>query len=290
MTGELSRVDPEETDENVVESQEAIKKEGVPVISIYLVRHGETGKDKTDPKRTLTENGVHQVEAATERIVNQMISEAALGTEVDDEARRDILKVIKFRLYDSGTTRTQEQISLERDKLLAMGVPEENIYLPQSYYDYVGEERTSGPGIHKRLEGVIGMDEAVDYRKKIGDSEYQQAIGATDEITAWALTPKEEIPAGVETYSDVQSRVTTNIAKLEKIIPYLARKNERIVIIANSHASNVTIASANILGMEDLREIGQAGNVEGVKMTFLKDGSRKVEPFGEGYERKVGGN
>jgi len=290
MNGEIPRVGPEETGGNAIESQEALKKESIPVISIYLVRHGETGKDKTDPKRTLTENGVRQVETVTERIIDQLISEAASGAEVNEEAKKDILKSIHFRLYDSGTTRTQEQISLERAKLLAMGVPEGNIYLPQSYYDYVGEEHSSGPGIPKRLEGIMGIDEATDFRKKIGDSEYQKAVGAADEVTAWALTPEEEIPTGVDTYRDVQSRVAANIAKLEKVMPYLARKKERTVIIANSHASNVTIASVNILGMEDIRELGQAGNVEGVRMAFLKDGSRKVEPFGANYESRVGGS
>lgn len=290
MGEEFPKFGLEETGENATEDQETIEKESEPIISIYLLRHGETGKDKTDPKRTLTENGVHQVEAATERIVDQLISDAHPDSEVDDETKKEILESIHFRLYDSGTTRTQEQISLERAKLLEMEVPEENIYLPQSYYDYVGEKRSSGPGIPKRLEGVIGMDESPGFREKIADPEYQRAVGASDEITSWALTPEEELPPGVESFQNVKSRVAASIEKLENVIPYLARKNERIVIIANSHASNVTIASANILGIRDLRELGQAGNVEGVKMTFSKDGSRKVEPFGENYESKVGRN
>lgn len=269
-------------------STEKRSLENVPPISVFLIRHGETGKDKTNPKRALTGRGEEQVKTATRDAVEQIISEACEGEELDDDSRRELLTQLKFRLYDSGTTRTLQQIDIEREVLISMGVPEANIYLPDSYYQYKEQDFASGPGIPRRLEGVAGLDEHSDFRQKIGDPEYQAAVGATDEVLAWALTPEEEIPEGVSTPTGLREKVDRNLAQLKRIAPMLAKRDDRTVVIANSHASNVTMATAEALGIEDISDLGMAGNAEGVRMSFYADGRSTARAFGEDYEQKTG--
>lgn len=276
--------------EGNIEVKEVLKPENMPVLSIYVLRHGETGKDKTNPKRALTETGEQQVREATINAVKQVIGEAFPdGSELnfDNDEIKEVLSQLKFRLYDSGTTRTQQQIALEKDVLVSLGVKEENIYLPQGYYDYIGSEEKSGPGVAARLEGVQGIDEAAEFRSQISSPDYQAAVGASDEVMAWALTPDEEIPEGVDTFGDVARRVDTNLQSLRHITPRLAQNGQRMVILANSHASNVTIAAARVLGVEDPRQLGQADNAEGVRLAVYQDGTQKAEPFGANYENKM---
>ena len=180
-------------------------KSNKPVLSVLLLRHGESAKDKTDPRRGLTDLGVSQVEEATHKLINQIIAEERpdfvdFG---DVEKRRTVFSEmapnISLRLYDSGTDRTLQQVQVERRVFEEMGAA--RIYVPQSVivYDIATQNRphqlgelATGRGVPGRLEGIAGVDQDKSgFRQKIADTEYQKKLGASDELVAWALSPDD---------------------------------------------------------------------------------------------------
>lgn len=277
-----------------------------PSFSIYLIRHGETSKDKSNPSRALTDKGEDEVREAVASVIKQLIREEKPDfDQFDDETAclkvfEEIAPRISFRLYDSGTARTLQQVAIEKHELGRDGVEPENIYIPESVrqflknnYDHVDVgDQSTGPGIQDRLEGVRGVDQdSTGFRQKIADPEYQKRLGADDEIIAWALSPEDEIPKDVENIDTMIRRVKENLQKVQNVAPRIAERipeGKRIVVLANSHASNVTVTSAAGLG-KSIKELGGVGTGEGVRLDFFASGAEHTAaPFGEKIEAKIG--
>lgn len=276
------------------EQGERLHTEPAPV-TIYLLRHGLTGKDKSNPNRELTEVGREQVTAAIRDVVDQLIREVDPHAKITDDNRAvlfaPVAEQIQFQLYDSGTTRTQEQVTLEQVALKQWGAGDESIYVPASVQRYQGEHPTAGPGVAKRLEGVMGLDENPGFRKQLDDPATQERLGSEGALLTWLLMPEEEIPGDVENPSQMKGRMQATVNKVRRVIPYLAREavrtGQRRVIIGNSHGSFSTLSASEMLGV-DLRTIGQVHEAEGIRLRFNADGSsRSVEPFGEKIEARL---
>ena len=90
----------------------------------------------------------------------------------------------------------------------------------------------------------------------------------------------------------METRVRNNTAKLQGVAGELITRGKipagrRIVVIANSHASNTSVTAAAEL-KKDFQNIGEIENAEGVKMDFYGDGSEhKATPFGTHIEAKI---
>lgn len=295
---------PESVDFRILDKEKPGQER--PAFTIYLIRHAESAKDKSNPNRALTELGQDQVIEAVEEVIKQLIREEKPEfTDFDDEnawfkAWREISPRINFRLYDSGTDRTLQQVAIERNYLLQMGA--ENIYTPESVRKYLiehpevslGDPEGSGPGVQDRLEGIRGVDQdATGFRQKLKDVDFKKAAGIPedfDEIQTWAAMPDEEIPENVEKLQVMVDRVQKNLAKVENVAPQIASHlsdGQRIVVIANSHASNTTVTTAFELG-RSVQEVGEIENAEGVRMDFYSSGAEHTaSPFGHNIEAKI---
>lgn len=289
---------PEQPVEADVEVRESELTE--PNLTVFLMRHGESETDKSKPNRGLTELGREQVTENFNHIIDQLIAdELPAFKEYDDPEKRKaalalVLANVELHLTDSGTDRTQEQAWLEREILLALGAEQSELTLPQSAYDWAvrnGKAETApegaGQGIKKRLAGVGGIDTAKEFRKKIGSAEYQQSLGASDEIIAWAKTPEDQIPAGVETRNQMETRLQRDLGTVEKVAnKKLNDYPKRVVYVANSHASILTLAAASEL-KAPIEQVGEIDNAEGLRFDFYGNGkAHSTRPFGKHTEAK----
>lgn len=269
------------------------KEKEMPHLTVYLLRHGESGKDKTDPKRGLTDNGENQVKEAFSKILDQILAEENPdfedwdNPEAKKEALSKALQNIEIHLRDSGTDRTFQQEWIEKEMLDDLGV--EEVYIPKAAYEWKEEvpPPTAGPGIKKRLRGVGGLSEQPEFRKLIDNPEYQKKVGATDALIAWALTPEDEIPKGVETRRQMVERYKKDLASVNRVAERLEKYPKRVVVVANSHASIITVAASAEFGIP-MERLGEVENAEGIRMDFYGgDKAYKVQPVGEKIEKKV---
>lgn len=271
-----------------------------PNLTVYLMRHGETETDKSKPNRGLTEHGQEQVRENFNGIIDQLIQEEVPEfRDFDDPEKRKAAAVqafskVEMHLAESGTDRTQEQVWLERGILIDMGVPPEDLHLPKSTYEWAVKNgkieampEDGGPGVKRRLAGVGGMDSAKEFRKKISNPEYQAQIGATDEIIAWAKTPDDEIPEGVETRNQMEARLQSDLGKVEHVASKrLNGRPKRTVYVANSHASILTLAASSELNAP-IEQVGEIENGEGLRLDFYGEGkAHTAQPFGKNTEAK----
>ncbi|MBU2228834.1 hypothetical protein KJ810_00330, partial [Patescibacteria group bacterium] len=211
--------------------QDREKEKELPKMTVFLLRHGESNKDKTNPNRGLTEKGESQVIDSINQILNGLLLEInpEFDQWEDEEVRvtaiQNAIQNVEFHLRDSGTTRTLEQVWLEYEILKRYGVTEENIYLPKSAFEYAKKDpnEKSGPGIAKRLKGVKGMDQNPEYRMKIKDKLFQESLGASGDMMAWAISPEEDIPNNIEKRSEMEARYDNDISKLDRVVAHKMR-------------------------------------------------------------------
>lgn len=278
------------------ESAEQLEHGPAPV-TIYLLRHGLTGKDKQNPNREITEVGQQQVKDAMIGVIDQLIHEADPAVVITDENRATlfapIAKGIEFRMYDSGTSRTQQQVTIERDMLKQFGATDESIYVPATVQAYEQQPITGGPGVQRHLEGVKGLDENKTFRKEVlDDPATQERLGTEGALATWLALSSEEIPDGVEKPTEMTERMLETVRRVQGIIPGLARRasgpdGKRLVIIGNSHGSFSTLSASTLLGA-DLKTIGEVKEAEGFRLQFNADGSqRSAEAFGKQLEAKL---
>lgn len=276
------------------ESLEAKIKPELPKLTLLVMRHGESSEDKSDPNRGLTEIGQQQVRESFAEFLDKILAEEnpEFNQWNNPEAKKiafaKIAPKLEFHLRDSGTYRTQEQEWIQAEMLNEIGVTEIN--LPKSAYDFKSQEspQSAGPGVAKRLKGVQGMDKNKDFRKLIGQTDYQKTVGAVDEMTAWALTPEKDVPQGVETYPEMMTRYQNDLAKLQRLAQSRKIKEypKRIIVIANSHASILTLASSGELSIP-LTKLGEIENAEGLRLDFYDNNQYQASPFGEKTESIV---
>ncbi len=273
-----------------------------PKMTLFLLRHGESSEDKSDPNRDLTPHGQEQVQASMQQILETLLKEENPDfqdwhdEEKKSEAITQAIKNVEFHLRDSGTYRTQHQVWLEYQSLKNYGVAEENIYLPQSVFEHEelvpsAEAEAKGPGIQKRLKGIQGLDPK--WRMEVMRSkEYQQRVGASDEMEAWALTPEEEVPQGTESRQAMERRYQRDITKAERVVNKLTENYpKRVVTIANSHASIATLAAASELDIpvaDLMKKITEMPEAQGLRYDFYGPGkNHETKPFGPDIEKAV---
>jgi len=283
-----------------LESKEAEKEH--PSLTVFLMRHGESEEDKSKPNRGLTEKGQQEVRENFNDIINQIITDELPNfkdfddTEKRKTAAQETLAKVEMHLADSRTDRTMEQAWLERKILVELGLPPEELYLSKATYEWAQKKgelqavpETAGPGIKKRLAGVQGLDKAPEFRKQLDSPEYQHRVGAQDTLIAWALTPEDQVPGGVEKRSQMEQRLHRDLAKVEHVAQSkkLAGRPKRPIYIANSHASIITLATASELNVP-IEKLGEVPNAEGLRFDFYgEDKSHTSKPFGKNLEAKV---
>ena len=252
-----------------------------PRFTVFLIRHGQSEEDKTKPNRGLTDLGKRQVLATMHEILEELRQESTR------------LEEVEFHLRDSGTERTLQQVWEEHRALLQAGVPEQNIVLPKAVLEYRGiDSSEAGPGIARRLKGVQGLDTTPEFRKKLRSKEYQEQLGASSDVEAWALAPEEHVPSGVETRTQMQERYEKDLATAERVINYKIGKHpKRVIVIANAHASIATLAAASEFSIpldRLMKNIGEVPEAEGLRYDFYGAGStHNTTPVGQKLREAV---
>lgn len=289
---------PEQSNAAAIESKETAHEQ--PNLTVYLMRHGESESDKTIKNRGLTEQGREEVTVNFNEIINQIVKDELPDFDaIDDpeerkQAVQKALQNVELHLTDSGTDRTSEQAWQERQMLIDLGADPEDIILPRSTYEWAvkqGHVKTmpenAGPGVPRRLEGVRGMQGKPEFRKKIDSKEYQKEVGAEDTLIAWALTDKDQIPKGVENKNQMEERLGKDLSIVNRAARILNNYDKRIVYIANSHASIITLAASSKLDVP-MKELGEVPNAEGVRFDFYGPGTDyTTKPFGKNLTAKV---
>ena len=121
---------PEQPGIDPRESRETEKER--PNLTVYLMGHGESEEDKTNPNRGLTEKGKEQVAVNFGGIIDQITMDELPDVEdIDNPEKRkeailQALSKVELHLSDSDTYRTSEQVWQQRQMLIELGVPEEN--------------------------------------------------------------------------------------------------------------------------------------------------------------------
>ncbi len=289
--------------EEKIETKEKLKEK--PALTMYLLRHGQSEKDKTQIKRGLTEKGQKQVTETMQNVIKNLIQENNSNFnqwDDNDKIQEEVQKITdktEFHLRDSGTERTIQQVWLEYDILKKYGIADQNIFLPKAVLEYKDQKSDqAGPGIAKRLKGVQGVDENPNFRLKLRDPEYRKKVKATGDLMAWVKTPENEIPAGIEKLSEMKTRYTKDINKAERVIKHLVENYEKkVIVIANSHASIATLAAAEEESMlipksdnlkEILNEVGEMPEAQGLKYDFYKgDKKHEARVFGKDIEEGI---
>lgn len=249
--------------------QEVEKVSSMGGLTIFFLRHAETPKDKTE-NRTLTELGEQQVSDAAREIIKRLLLDANKGQETTADQRLEILSRINFNLYDSGSDRTIRQAQIQKETLISLGVPVENVY-------FASEQ--SGLGVAGRIKEMGGLSKFRQFVQK-GD----------DPLVRWAMIPDEELKTNeIETADEVGVRVKKELDNLDRIGPRIVRHidpQREVVCLVNSHAAPITVAAAQEFGQE-INDLGTAENAGGFSLSYSQDGHRTVAPFGSGYESKV---
>ena len=282
------------------ESKEAEKK--YSNLTVYLMRHGESESDKTKPTRGLTEKGKAEVRENFNVLIDQIIHDELPGfKDFDDPEKRKqaalkALSRVELHLADSQTDRTMEQVMLERQIVTELGIKPEELYLSKPTYEWAQKQgmidkvpEGAGPGIKKRLDGVRGLQDHTDFRKKLDSPEYQQQLGTQDSLIAWALTSEDKIPEGVENRSQMEKRLQSDLSKVERIANHEKLQNypKRVIYVANSHASIITLGASSKLGIP-MKELGEVENAEGLRFDFYgQEKPYSTEPFGEKLNKKL---
>lgn len=247
-----------------------------PVVTAIVLRHGETIKDKTNPRRGLTKEGEKQVEAAAERLIQQL------------DPRRDIIQ-----LFDSGNYRANVTIMMIAEKLREAGFAFfEPIKLNKKTLrpERAGIETTDKPKsrAYKRLRQANIPEK---FAKQLADPELHKKMNIPEDIedkrvVAWFLSNFD----GAEKAAEVADRVYEGMAKTQKQLPMLARQlspEQRIVVLAAGNASMIDSVVTRATGVHPVDRGGETPNGEGFRVDFNLGEDPKVAVWGEKIEKEL---
>lgn len=239
-----------ETGENSSIEHESLEQ---PMVTAYIIRHGETGKNKLDPNRNLTDRGVEQTRQTAQRLAGRL-----------DPARD------RIRLYHSGMARAEETMNYLEEEFTRLGF---EVIRPTT-------------GIVKRIRNLTLTDE---YRKKLKDTKFQEDLGHKDNIVmTWLADPNR--PAEVETPQEATARIQTGIDATARIAHALAERQQdkREVAIGVTHGGPLESYLLEKMEQDPESFGGDLANCEGFEVDFYGDPTiePKVKLFGAEIEQR----
>ncbi len=262
------------------EKKEREKSESV--VTAYIIRHGDTTKDKFDPNRGLTEKGKEETEEAAERIAQEIVEETGKDTEIE------------LRGYDSGQIRANQTLIEVAKKLTDKGY---KIYLPFSSQELAKDEvafkemkkagliHGEGPGIKSRIRNITLPDEAKKELKEEAKQKGEKAV-----ITVLTTPPEKLKEMGVETPEEIFKRVESAVESTDRISQRL-RKNEyprKIIAIAATHGAIPEAYLSQKLKVNP-KDIGEVPNCEGFRIDFTgkPDKKPRIQFWGKEIEKRM---
>lgn len=249
----------------------------MPVLTSYVLRHGETTEDKLNPNRGLTPQGEQQIDAAAERLIAEL------------DPKRDVIQI-----FESGNQRALVSVMRIAEKLKQAGfefftpikVDAKNNFRPKEGGVETMEE--SKARSMKRAIGAAVIPDA--FKKRLADKALHKELGIVDDIpdkrvVAWMLG---DWPDEVESPKHVFERVERGVADAQKRLPILVRQlgpDKRIVAISAANATAIDAAIVARTGMPVTERGGETANAEGFKVDFSLTAEPKFAVWGEKIEQ-----
>lgn len=248
-----------------VENQPDLSKEKnraeKPTLTAYVIRHGQTEKDKTKKARGLTEQGEREILEATDKIISELNPET------------DIIQ-----LLDSDTPRTKACNEITGQRLAEAGFKFFTlIKMDKSGKPLQSEINTSDTLVDSRRFPKIKMpkisetDSAIErdpnQRKKYNIPDSMQDA----RMAIWyAMAERGENFQESETPQEVAERMEQGIERTKKDLPMLKKllkPGQRIVVIINANAPQIDSLITKRTG-KNILERGEVKNAEGFKIDF----------------------
>ncbi len=258
--------------EGGTETAPEVEKRGDPIITAYVIRHGESVVDKTDPHRGLTDGGREQA-----RAVGGLIAE-----EISQEADPDT--IIELRGFDSGVDRSNQTLIEAVKVLVKKGY---KVHLPYSSQELAESPDDLEAMSEKGLISVYGKKqrirpEAIEYLRPVSIpkearsrlNEKAQETGG-DILSVMMSLPEDQLKAmGVETMEDAYQRMKTGENRTNEVARFLTMKDgdrnhrKRVVHIAISHGYIMGAFLRKELGIPEPFEEKNIPSGQGFRVDF----------------------
>lgn len=247
----------------------------LPVLTAYILRHGETTENKLDPKRGLTEKGEAQTDAAAERLIQELNPD------------RDIIQIL-----DSGNHRATVTVMRIAEKLKTAGFKFfEPVKVGKGDINDVrqGGMTTAEQPKSRKLKKIEAAALSDDFKKKLANPALHEQLGLPEEVgdkrvAAWyGLAELGQIPEDAESPAQVSARVKAGMEQTQRFIPMLAGQlgpDKRLVTIAGANATAVDTTITDATGIKAVKRGGEIENCEGFKVDFRKDEEPTIAVWG----------
>lgn len=248
----LSIAPPDSTKENV--------KSEKPTLTVYVLRHGETEKDKTKKDRGLTEKGRKEILDAADKIISEL------------NPQTDIIQ-----LLDSDTPRTKTCNELIGQKLKEAGFKFFNLIKRDKSGKLLQDEvNTSEIIIESKKSPTVKMPKTSKTDSEAQrDPERKKRYNIPEDIkdarlAIWyAMGERDELTES-ETPKEVAERMEHGIEQAKREIPMLQKllkPGQRIVTIINANAPPIDVLITKKTSKSVL-ERGGVKNAQGFKIDF----------------------
>lgn len=262
-------------DEQVSRKIERETPNKLPIVTAYVIRHGETTENKLDPKRGLTKKGEEQVDEAAEKLISEL------------NPQRDVIQ-----LLDSGNYRANATVMRIAERLKSAGF----LFFQPIRTDKAGKLEREQPGTtdnprsrsYKRIEAANIPDS---FKKRLSDPELHKKFGIPEDIpdkrvATWFMMNEE----GMENPEQVTARIFQGIESSQKQVSKVAEAmgpGKRIVTIAAGNGSMIDSMVTHVTGIRPLNRGGETDNCEGFKVDFNLTEQPEVKVWGKKIEREV---
>lgn len=238
------------------------KERETPVLTVYILRHGETEEDKTKPNRGLTETGLKQLRESAQLIAEEL------------DPTRDIIQ-----LYEAGTPRTKASNQIIAEILSQRGFK----FFEPLRMDKGGHVLEEGvkttteinQGVYHRLKYPHQSES--DAKKYRDDAMIRERMTVPADIKdtrllAWYLLSEsgELDPESVGPEASAK-RIQEGVNNTTKLIPRLAKQlgpDQRIVTLININAPQLDAFITSKTGRDALQRHGGVENAQGFKLDF----------------------
>lgn len=238
-----------------------------PTLTIYVLRHGETEKDKTKQDRGLTEKGRKEILDAAEKIIGEL------------NPQTDIIQ-----LLDSDTPRTKTCNELIGQKLKEAGFKFFNLIKRDKSGKLLQDEvNTSEIIIESKKSPTVKMPKTSKTDSEAQrDPERKKRYNIPEDIkdarlAIWyAMGERDELTES-ETPKEVAERMEHGIEQAKREIPMLQKllkPEQRIVTIINANAPPID-ALITKKTSKSVLERGGVKNAQGFKIDFSSSNDEK---------------
>ncbi len=245
----------------------------LPVVTAYIIRHGETTEDKLNPNRSLTTEGESQADDAAEQLITEL------------NPQTDVIQIL-----DSGNHRANVTVVRIAEKLKAAGF---NFFVPvpsDKSGNLQAENIPTTPEPKSRSYNKIAAANIPDqFKKLLADPVLHAELGLGNDIPdkrvmTWFMIQRD----GMETPQQVLERVRQGMNDTQKKLPQLNKvlsPDQRIVVVAAGNASMVDSVVTEASKVHPKDRGGEISNCEGFKVDFNLGADPKINLWGENIEQ-----